>query len=75
MTRAVRAVEEAHGGIAALINNAGYGEMGPLEEVPIAAFRRQLETNVVGVRQAVWRCARPHKASLRRSASTSVHCG
>src|SRR5919198_3792022 len=48
MTRAVRAVEEAHGGIAALINNAGYGEMGPLEEVPIAAFRRQLETNVVG---------------------------
>jgi NAD(P)-dependent dehydrogenase (short-subunit alcohol dehydrogenase family) len=49
MTRAVRAVEEAHGGIAALINNAGYGEMGPLEEVPIAAFRRQLGTNVVGV--------------------------
>ena len=48
MTRAVRAVEETYGGIAALINNAGYGEMGPLEEVPIAAFRRQLETNVVG---------------------------
>ena len=40
LTRAVRAVEDAHGGIAALINNAGYAEMGPLEEVPIAAFRR-----------------------------------
>ena len=48
MTRAVRAVGDAHGGSAALINNAGYGEMGPLEEVHIAAFCRQLETNVVG---------------------------
>ncbi len=48
LTAAVRTVEQAHGGVAVLINNAGYGEMGPLEEVPIAALRRQFETNVVG---------------------------
>jgi NAD(P)-dependent dehydrogenase (short-subunit alcohol dehydrogenase family) len=47
------AVEEAHGGAAVLINNVGYGEIGPLEGVPIAALRRQFETKVVG---AVRKC-------------------
>lgn len=46
------AVEEVlgrHGRIGGLVNNAGYGEYGPLEEVPLDAARRQLETNVVGL--------------------------
>ena len=42
------AVEEAHGGVAVLINNVGNGEIGPLEEVPIAALRRQFDSKVVG---------------------------
>ncbi len=31
-----------------LLNNAGYGEFGPLEEVPLAKARQQLETNLLG---------------------------
>lgn len=49
---AARAVEEArerHGAVVALVNNAGYGEYGPVEEVSLDAARRQLETNVIGV--------------------------
>jgi NAD(P)-dependent dehydrogenase (short-subunit alcohol dehydrogenase family) len=42
-----RVVDEA-GPVGALVNNAGYGEYGPVEEVPVDAVRRQLETNVVG---------------------------
>jgi NAD(P)-dependent dehydrogenase (short-subunit alcohol dehydrogenase family) len=49
MTRAVRAVEKEHGQVAALINNAGYGAYGPVEEVPIAEARREFETNVFGL--------------------------
>src|SRR5690348_4819834 len=48
MTRAVRDVEAAHGHVGTLVNNAGYGEYGAIEEVDVDAVRRQLETNVVG---------------------------
>ena len=49
LTSAVGTIEETYGGASVLVNNAGYGEMGPLEEVPIEAFRRELETNLVGL--------------------------
>jgi short-subunit dehydrogenase len=49
MVAAVRAVETEHGAVGALVNNAGYGEYGPVEEVPIDAVRRQFETNVFGL--------------------------
>jgi len=41
------AVDEA-GPVDALVNNAGYGEYGPVEEVPIDAARREFETNLFG---------------------------
>ncbi|WP_380164124.1 SDR family NAD(P)-dependent oxidoreductase [Jannaschia sp. R86511] len=46
---AVEHVLGRHGRIGGLVNNAGYAEYGPLEEVPLAAARRQLETNVIGL--------------------------
>jgi NAD(P)-dependent dehydrogenase (short-subunit alcohol dehydrogenase family) len=36
-------------GLDVLVNNAGYGQMGPMEEVSADQFRRQLEVNLVGV--------------------------
>jgi NAD(P)-dependent dehydrogenase (short-subunit alcohol dehydrogenase family) len=35
--------------LVALVNNAGYGQMGPLEFVSVQELRAQLETNVVGL--------------------------
>ncbi len=32
-----------------VVNNAGYGQAGPIEEVSLDAWRRQFETNVFGV--------------------------
>lgn len=43
-----RAVETI-GRIDVLVNNAAYGLLGPIEELDMDAFRRQLETNVVGL--------------------------
>jgi short-subunit dehydrogenase len=49
MRAAVDAVEQEHGAVGVLVNNAGYGEYGPVEEVPLDAVRRQFETNVFGL--------------------------
>ena len=45
----MQAAVDATGGVDVLVNNAGYAEMGPLEAVPIDAWRRQFETNVFGL--------------------------
>lgn len=49
MASAVALVEAAHGHIDVLVNNAGYGSYGSLEEVPLAEGRRQFEVNVMGL--------------------------
>jgi len=48
MSAAVRAVRAAEGAVGVLINNAGYSQGGPIEQVPMDAVRRQFETNVFG---------------------------
>lgn len=49
MRDAVQAVLDRHGRIDALVNNAGFGVMLPLEEMPLEAMRRQYEVNVFGM--------------------------
>ena len=46
---AVAAVERHHGAIGVLVNNAGYGQYGPIEEVPLDLVRRCFEVNVFGM--------------------------
>ena len=49
MVAAVRTVEETHGAVGVLINNAGYSQSGAIETVPLEAVLRQFETNVFGL--------------------------
>jgi len=49
MRAAVDIVETAEGAVGVLINNTGYGQEGPVEEVRMAEVRRQFETNVFGL--------------------------
>ena len=49
MLTAVRAIEETHGAVGVLINNAGYSQSGAIETVSLEAVRRQFETNVFGL--------------------------
>ena len=44
----VEAVEGRYGRIGVLINNAGIGQYGPIEEIPLDAIRNTFETNVFG---------------------------
>lgn len=45
---AVEAVEAQFGAVGTLVNNAGYGQYGPIEEVSLDILRRQFETNFFG---------------------------
>jgi short-subunit dehydrogenase len=54
--RVVRGTLSAWGRVDALVNNAGYGQRGPVELVPLDAVRRNFETNVfaaIGLAQLV----------------------
>ena len=48
MRAAVAQVEREHGAVGVLINNAGYSQSGPIEQVAPDAIRRQFDTNVFG---------------------------
>ena len=49
MAAAVRQVEATHGSVGTLVNNAGYGEYGSVEEVDLDNVRAMFETNVFGL--------------------------
>lgn len=59
---AVNSVMEKAGRIDMLINNAGFGLMGPVSELPLDDFRAQLETNVTGP-LALVQAVTPHMVS------------
>jgi len=48
----INRVLEIDGKIDVWFNNAGYGQMGAIEDVPIIALRDQFETNVFGLHEA-----------------------
>ncbi len=58
IARALAAIESDLGGIGVLVNNAGYGLVGPFEAIDEAQIRRQFETNVFGL-MAVTRAVLP----------------
>ncbi|MGD8278826.1 MAG: SDR family oxidoreductase [Gemmatimonadota bacterium] len=70
---AARTVEDATGerGLHGVVNNAGIAVAGPLEFLPVAALRRQLEINVIG-QVAVTQALMP---ALRRARGRIVFIG
>ena len=46
---AVDAAIQTFGGLDVLVNNAGYGNVGSVEDTGLADFRAQIETNLFGV--------------------------
>lgn len=51
--QAVLAIEQTHGPIDVLVNNAGIERSGSVEELPLAEFRAVMETNYFGVIRCV----------------------
>ncbi len=49
MVSCVNLIAKNEGGIDVLVNNAGYGSFGAVEDVDIAEARRQIEVNVFGL--------------------------
>jgi len=45
---AVRTAVETFGGLDVLVNNAGYGNVNPIEDTDLDDFRRQIDTNLFG---------------------------
>lgn len=70
-TAAVAAARSRFGGIDVLVNNAGYGIVGALEETPDEELRAQMETNFFGA-WAVTKAALPLLRAQRAGAIVNV---
>ena len=66
MQRAVEIILAAEGRIDVLVNNAGYGQYGALEMLPVDLMRRQFETNVFGLMRLTQMVLPTMRAQRRR---------
>ncbi|KQV25412.1 short-chain dehydrogenase [Rhizobium sp. Root1203] len=64
LVSAIQRVLNEEGRLDLLVNNAGYGQYGTLEEVPIRDARRQFETNLFGLARLV-QLVVPHMRARR----------
>jgi len=72
---AVTSTIERFGRIDILINNAGYGQFGPVVELSRGQWRAQLETNVVGLADAASIAARAPGGMIDRRSGRIVNIG
>jgi len=56
IVEAIERIVQTSGRIDVLVNAAGYGQYGALEDVPMAEARRQMETNLFGLARVVQLC-------------------
>jgi short-subunit dehydrogenase len=64
MTEGVRRIIDANGRIDVLVNNAGYGSYGAIEDVPLDEARAQFEVNVFGAARLI-QLVTPHMRTQR----------
>ncbi|MCB0879071.1 MAG: SDR family NAD(P)-dependent oxidoreductase [Thermoleophilia bacterium] len=68
---ALAEIERAHGGVDVLVNNAGFGLYGPVEEVPISDARYQFEVNLFGLARLT-QLVLPHMRAKRSGTIVNI---
>ena len=71
MVAGIDQILTTHGRIDGLVNNAGYGEYGALEDTPIADARYQFEVNVFGLARLI-QLVLPHMRAQRSGRIVNV---
>ncbi|MCF3128944.1 oxidoreductase [Streptomyces olivochromogenes] len=71
LTAAIKRVIDAEGRIDVLVNNAGYGSYGALEDVPLDEARAQIEVNVFGLARLT-QLVLPHMRAQRSGTVVNI---
>lgn len=71
ISRVVDRILDEAGHIDCLVNNAGYGQLGPIEDVPVEKVKKQFEVNVFGPHRLV-REVLPHMREQESGAIVNV---
>ncbi|MGQ4554478.1 SDR family NAD(P)-dependent oxidoreductase [Halobellus sp. GM3] len=69
--RVVDRIIDEEGHISCLVNNAGYGQLGPLEDVPTSKVHRQFDVNVYGPHRLL-RAVLPHMRAQEEGTIVNV---